>query len=102
MQNDHTKKFDIGNQLGQFRIIEKKQPIIVWSRKSYMIGKEIKIAGIVSVDEVLFWYFLVVCIHDSACFGSDECWYGWCVVLFVFGVGWFFEVNITDGSTNNS
>lgn len=47
---DHFNKFPIGSGLGQFKIEYKSTPCIIYGRKTYSIGNDIKIAGISKRD----------------------------------------------------
>lgn len=43
---DHIEKFPISQNIGEFKIEERDQKAIIYGRKTYMIGTEIKISGI--------------------------------------------------------
>lgn len=43
---DHTNKFKIGKELGEFKIEHEKEPGLYYAKKTYSIGDDIKIAGI--------------------------------------------------------
>lgn len=46
MEGDYLNKFKIGGNIGEFKIENESKPIIVYGRKSYAIGKTIKISGV--------------------------------------------------------
>lgn len=46
MNKGHLEKFDIGEGLGQFKIEGKGQKALIYSRKTYSIGEQIKLGGI--------------------------------------------------------
>lgn len=43
---NHLNKFDIGNGLGQFKVVEENEQALIWGRKTYNIGKELKASGV--------------------------------------------------------
>jgi len=42
----HTTKFNIGKEIGQYKLLAHKQPCTIWGKKTYQIGNTTKISGI--------------------------------------------------------
>jgi hypothetical protein len=49
----YLDKFSIGDEMGEFKVVEKEAPLIIYSRKFYSIGEQVKAAGVHKKDITL-------------------------------------------------